>query len=717
MSTDSVIKQRQPQILRPGDTCWRTEKAGRAAVLVDGAAYFAALRSSILKARRSIFVVGWDIDSRVRLIGETGAVDDGAPEGLKALLVHVAQRRPELSVHVLLWDYSILYALDREPLPRLNLDWTTPARIEVCLDDVLPLGSCHHQKIVVVDDAVAFCGGLDLAIGRWDTPEHRPRHRDRTDPDGDPCPPFHDTQMVVDGAAANALAELVRARWLEAACRPAVPLEPTGDPWPEKLRPDFTDVDIGIARTVPAMSDSAEVCEIKALYCRAVAAAERFVYIENQYLTADCVAEALVQRMSENPQLQVIVVGPKEPAGWLEARSMGAGRVRFVRRLEQAGVIDRFRLYYPVVVEGGEETPVMVHAKVTTVDDAFLMIGSANLNNRSMGTDTECNLVIEASTAAHTGAIAELRDRLLAEHLGASPEAVKASFAEQPSPFDALDRLLGNGRRLAVVEDHARWDDDLAHTLREVADPERPIEPEDLIGDMFEPEPDRLPLKLIFKFGLAAVVLVGLPLSWQVSPLADWADPARLEPLVDGLAQSAWAPLIAVLVYVAGGLVVFPVTVLIALTAMAFGPATGFLCAAVGSALSAAVTYQIGAVAGRKGLRRLVGRRLNKVSRALGKRGILSVVILRLVPAAPFTVVNLIAGASHIRFGDYMLGTLVGMVPGIAVMTALGDRLRQVLHNPSPANIGLLVLVVAVWIALSVALQAALSRRRKRNAG
>ena len=157
----------------------------------------------------------------------------------------------------------------------------------------------------------------------------------------------------------------------------------------------------------------------------------------------------------------------------------------------------------------------------------------------------------------------------------------------------------------------------------------------------------------------------------------------------------------------------FPVTVLIALAAMTFGPVTGFLYAAAGSALSAAITYQIGAVAGRKGLRQLLGQRLNKISRTLANRGILSVAALRLVPVAPFTVVNLISGASHIRFRDYILGTLVGMAPGIAVMTALGDRLREILRDPSAANIGLLVLVVAVWIALSLGLQAALSRRRK----
>ena len=177
--------QFEPKILRPGETCWRVETANRAAVLVDGAAYFGALRSSLLKATRSVFIIGWDIDSRVRVVGGSGACDDGAPEQLKALLTHMSNRRPDLSIHVLLWDYSVLYALDREPLPNLNLGWMTPPGIHVCLDDVLPLGSCHHQKIVVVDDAVAFCGGLDLAVGRWDTSEHRPRHPVRVDPAGE----------------------------------------------------------------------------------------------------------------------------------------------------------------------------------------------------------------------------------------------------------------------------------------------------------------------------------------------------------------------------------------------------------------------------------------------------------------------------------------------------------------------------------------------------
>ncbi len=714
-----MTTQRRSEILRPGDNCWRVDTAHRAAVLVDGAAYFAALRSSLLKAERSVFIVGWDIDTRVRVIGDDGAPDDGAPEQLKALLTYMVERRPELAIKVLLWDFSVLYSLDRESMPNLKLGWMTPRQIDVCLDDVLPLGSCHHQKIVVIDDAVAFCGGLDLAIGRWDTREHRPRHPDRTDPGGAFCPPFHDMQMVVSGAAAGALAEVVRERWLEASCRASEPVSPTGDPWPDGVAPDFTDVRIAVARTMPAMSQRPQVCEIKDLYCTAVATAERFIYVENQYLTSEAFAEALVRRMKENPRLEVMVVGPKEPTSWLEASAMGAGRALFVRRLERQGVADRFRLLYPVVIEGDDETAVMVHAKLITVDDHFMMIGSANLNNRSMGMDTECNLAIEASSPEEAEVIAAVRDRLLGEHLDVAPDVVKAGFANQASPFRAFDQLVEGGRRLAAIDDHAPWDDDLAHTLREVADAERPIDHEDLVGGMFETEPGPVGgrRRLIVKFGLGAAVLVGLAMLWRYSPLAEWVDPTRLESLVTDFARHSWAPLIALGAFVAGGVVMFPVTVLIAVTAMTFGPVSGFFYAAAGSILSAALTYQIGAVAGRRGLRQLVGQRLNKVSRALARRGLVSVAVLRLVPVAPFTIVNLISGASHIRFRDYLLGTFVGMAPGIAVMAALGDRLRHILQNPSAANIALLALVIAVWIALSVALQAALSRRRNRRGG
>ena len=143
-------------ILAPNRNIWRLERARRAAVLIDAANYFGALREALLRARSTVFIIGWDLDSRTRLVGESGHANDGYPEGFVDLLTALVNERPQLTVHLLVWDYSVLYALEREPFPTLSLGWRTPRRIRFCLDEDLPAGASHHQKIVVVDDAVAF---------------------------------------------------------------------------------------------------------------------------------------------------------------------------------------------------------------------------------------------------------------------------------------------------------------------------------------------------------------------------------------------------------------------------------------------------------------------------------------------------------------------------------------------------------------------------------
>ncbi len=174
--------QSEPSILEPGRNVWRVACAGHAAVLQDAAAYYGVLRRIMLNARRSIHILGWDIDSRTPLVSEQGRPDDGLPATLAAFLAALIERRPQLSVKLLLWDYSVLYALERELLPALALRWSAPPQVELCLDDTVPFGASHHQKLVVVDDAVAFAGGLDLTIRRWDTPRHDPRDPLRLDP-------------------------------------------------------------------------------------------------------------------------------------------------------------------------------------------------------------------------------------------------------------------------------------------------------------------------------------------------------------------------------------------------------------------------------------------------------------------------------------------------------------------------------------------------------
>ena len=310
--------RRAGTILRPGRNAWRVERAARAAVLIDGAAFFRAVREALRKAQHTVFIIGWDIDSRMRLVGEDCEPDDGMPITFVDFLSALVRERPDLTVHLLLWDYSVLYALERELFPTLALHWATPRQVRVCLDDELPLGSSHHQKIIVVDDAVAFSGGLDLTIRRWDTSDHRLDNPDRVDPSGKPYRPFHDVQALVDGPAAHALAELARARWTRASSDLPTEVEPDGDPWPDSVPPDLRDVDVGIARTLPFYEDEEEVREVEALFCDSIAAAERAIYIENQFVTSPMIAEQLARTLRD-----------ASPA---RDRDRGAAALRFLDR-------------------------------------------------------------------------------------------------------------------------------------------------------------------------------------------------------------------------------------------------------------------------------------------------------------------------------------------------------------------------------------------------
>ena len=189
----------------------------------------------------------------------------------------------------------MLYAFEREFLPLLQRAWRNP-RLHFQLDADHPLGASQHQKIVVIDDAIAFVGGLDLTLSRWDTRRHAARDPRRKDAGNRPYPPFHDVQIAVDGEAAAALGELARERWQRATGRTLTAPAPDGDVWPPALTPDLTDATLAIARTDPGWNGRPEVREVEALFVRAIAAAERSLYIENQYFTSHRIGDALIER-------------------------------------------------------------------------------------------------------------------------------------------------------------------------------------------------------------------------------------------------------------------------------------------------------------------------------------------------------------------------------------------------------------------------------------
>lgn len=457
------------RILIEDQTVWRIASADRLAFLIDGAAYFAALREALLEARRSVFLVGWVIDSRLRLTRDE--TNDGLPEELADFLAHLVDTRPELSVQILSWDHSLIFTFDREFLTRSRLGWTTSERIHFELDGEHPRGGSHHEKLVVIDDEVAFIGGFDLGRSRWDTSSHRPDDERRATPAGEPYPSFHDLQTVVSGGAARLLGDHARERW-RVATGESLDAGSGGDPWPSSVEPEIEAVDVGIVRTRAAHGGRPEIRETERLHVRMIENAARHIYIENQYLTSERIGRALADRLQGETPPEVVAVTSKENEGWLEQVTMGGLRARWCREIAESDHCGRFGVYHPVDRAGD---PIIVHTKLMTVDDRLLYHGSANLANRSMSLDTECGLAIDAGDREDVvEAIRSLRHRLLAEHLGTTA----ARFSDEEvdhSLKSAVEHLAGNTETLEPLSVVEQEIPNALEPIAELADPEQDV--------------------------------------------------------------------------------------------------------------------------------------------------------------------------------------------------------------------------------------------------
>ena len=435
-------------MLQPGRNCWRVEAADRFALIVDGANYFVAVRRAMLRARRSILLIGWDFDARITF----GESHDGGPERLGDFILWLADRTPALEIRLLRWDTGAFKALFRGNTLLTILRWKAHPRITLRLDAKHPLAASHHQKIVAIDDSIAFCGGIDMTMRRWDTREHLDADPRRTYPGGRPADPWHDATSAFDGDAARALGDLARARWLVATGQRLPPCGECHDCWPGGLAPTFAGMRLGIARTIPKMDGIDPVHEIEAAWLDMIAGARRVIYAESQYFASRRIAHAIARRLAGEDPPEIVIVMPRGAEGWLEPLAMDSARARLVRALRQVDRHRRLHIYHPVTAGGA---PIYVHAKVMVVDDRVLRVGSSNFNNRSMRLDTECDVILSADEPGNQALrdeIAALRDDLLAEHLGVPPAAVTAKLAGTGSLAATVEALRGGGRSLVPYE-------------------------------------------------------------------------------------------------------------------------------------------------------------------------------------------------------------------------------------------------------------------------
>ncbi len=458
-----------PGQVDPANTYWRIESATRAAVIIDADDYFKAAREAMLDARERIMLVGWDFDARINL-GDAG--NDGGPATVGEFIYWLVERTPTLHVYLLRWDLGALKTLTRGSTFFTVLKWMRHPRIFTKLDSAHPPAASHHQKIVVIDDSFAFCGGIDMTGARWDTRAHRDHDPKRVLPNGKPYEPWHDATTALQGPVAAALGDLCRMRWQSAGGNPIQPVKDPIPLWPAIVPFQFENVAVAVARSEPEMPGRKAVREIETLYVDQIARAKRWIYAESQYFASRRVAEAIARRLDEDDGPEIVIINPLSAQGWLEPIAMDTARAHLFGALQQHDKHGRFKIYHPHTI-GGE--PIYVHAKILIIDDSILRIGSSNLNNRSMRLDTECDIVVDAGYGDNTrrvAAIGKIRTTLLAEHLGEDEAIVDQTMASTGSLIQTIDALRQRTRKLRPyilpeVNDVAAW---LAEN--EILDPE-----------------------------------------------------------------------------------------------------------------------------------------------------------------------------------------------------------------------------------------------------
>lgn len=396
-------------------------------VLIDAADYYRDFYVSAKEATRYIVMSGWQFDSGVQLLRG----DEAPPEvevRFLAFLNGLCDQKPDLQVFILAWDFHVVLAAEREWMQRIYFHWMTSPRFHFLFDDCPVVGGSHHQKFAVFDGTHGYLGGMDVCEDRWDDRCHRGANALRLSR-GKPHKPYHDVQAWLAGRrATHALEEIFVERWRCAGGVAPVLEAAQGPPArrPAGLLP-VGPARVALSRTDPR-DDRETIREVERLFVDAITAAEHLVYLETQYFSSRRIYEALAARMRDvtRSRLEIVVIVNERAEALKEELAVGLRQAQNLERLREvaAATGNALGMYYSLcdgVTVDFRTT--YIHSKVVIVDDRFLTVGSANLTNRSMGTDSELHVSWEAlpdnATAARVRrAIRRVRVSLLAEHAG-----------------------------------------------------------------------------------------------------------------------------------------------------------------------------------------------------------------------------------------------------------------------------------------------------------
>jgi len=424
----------------------------QSALLIDARNYYKTVYRALELAENYVIISGWQFDSGVKLLRGADAERTRYPVELLAFLGALCEERPKLRIFLLAWEFSFVYARERESEQAEKFNAKHP-NIHFQWDPHPSISASHHQKFVVVDGALGFIGGIDLCDARWDDCDHRVHHPDRVNVVGDPCKPYHDVQAGFAGELVASLVELFAERWQRVSDE-RLELPPADSRvrsrYDLQLLSEGNGELIGSTRAalsrtqVDTRATPARVGEVLALFADAIGAARGLIYAETQYFTSRSVAQILLDRMHDVtlPKLQIVVFLPHAADTPMEKLALEDTQEDVLKALLEGAreTGHELRLLYPASRNSdGTETATFIHSKILIVDDRLLMVGSPNFTERSVALDTEIAISWECASEEDglSRCIRNIRGKLLAEHSGV-PESEWLMRAGLCARIDAL---------------------------------------------------------------------------------------------------------------------------------------------------------------------------------------------------------------------------------------------------------------------------------------
>lgn len=706
------MSQNPINLFQEGSNCWRIATASHASMVVDAEDYYRALHEGIRKAKHSVFIFGWNVDGRIPLVRGDDVID-GYPSTLHELIVQCARANPDLEFYINQWGHPFLLAGDREFLPAARWRAENCPNIHFRFDNIVPLQASQHQKIVVIDDAIAYSGGLDIGTMRWDNRRHHPADplrqdfNDNDDKNTQPYIPNHDVQMVVSGQAAKCLAELARKRWFMATDYEAIPIRPyqeSGLPniWPSKNPPQFENIEIAISLTFPSIGDKPAYRQIENLYMDLIQSAEKFIYIENQYLANNDIAKALNRALKKNKNLRVLILSSRDPNGLAEEVIMWSKRILFKRLLRKGSVKDRVAMVYTLSMSDNKSSPVHIHSKVMIVDDTFLQIGSANINDRSMYLDSECDITVIGQDQQTRDIISDLRNDLIEEHCGRKKDDTQALIDDGNPISFFLSDVSGSPRSFKMIKDNLSA---VASFLKVIVIAEarkRPVI--NAISEYFSSYEDKagFPHKRASMNFLIIVTMAIFLYFDRPMPLSDGLNYQLFETIIENFRTSSLPFLTVIGIFILGGLVFVPITMMLVMTGAIFGVAMGIAVAIAGVIASAAMNFLAGAIIRPSLFQNYANTAFMRIQDRVKNGDIFPLAALRMVPIVPFSLANFILGARKTHFIPYLWSTFLGMLPSIVAMVVFGDAFFRLWQNPNPENLVYVGAALVIWIGMLI---------------